>query len=123
MSSKKEDYTKSPALAFLTSAKQADTQKPETVKQDPAEPAPRTEHKAVNELSADEITKLIAAGALSPEEIASYIQRINPDKKSRRVQLVLKPYLYEQAKRKADSLHKSFNEFIESIIIDYLDRN
>lgn len=118
--SKQPDYKQSPALAFLSSAKQADTKEPETVKQDPA---PRAAHKAVNELSADEITKLIAAGALSPEEITSYIQRINPDKKSRRVQLVLKPYLYEQAKSKADSLHKSFNEFIECIIMDYLDRN
>lgn len=116
--SKKPNYKESPAVAFLTSTTQADTQEPTA----PA-PAPRAEHKAINELSADEITKLIAAGALSPEEITSYIQRINPDKKSRRVQLVLKPYLYEQAKSKADSLHKSFNEFIETIIIDYLDRN
>ena len=116
--SKKPNYKESPAVAFLTSAKQENTQEPAA----PA-PAPRAEHKAINELSADEITKLIAEGALTPEEITKYIQRINPDMKSRRVQLVLKPYLYEQAKSKADSLHKSFNEFIETIIIDYLDRN
>lgn len=118
--SKKIDYTKSPALAFISSAAQQEPEETEIIK---ADPAPSSKAKQVNELSADEITKLISAGELSPEQITQYIKQINPDKKSRRVQLVLKPYIYQQAKSKADTLHKSFNEFIETIIIDYLERN
>ena len=118
--SKQPDYKKSPALAFISSAQPAE-QVNDT--QEAAKAPELPKHKQVNELSAEEITALITAGKISPEEITKYIQKINPNTKSRRVQLVLKPHVYQQAKNKADELHKSFNEFIETLILDYLDRN
>lgn len=111
--SKKIDYTQSPALAFLS---EAQTEQPE---QQPRKEKTRSKVRFA-ELPIEEVTKLIEAGKMTPHEIADYMQSLKANTKSRRVQLVLRPNLYQQAKSKADEQHKSFNEFIEMILIEYL---
>lgn len=138
--SKKIDYTKSPALAFIsgeqeteqtTAAELPSSQDPSTEQAAPAAPKSakrgnsHTQSAKVryDEMPAEEVMKLIEAGKMTPQEIAGYMKTINAGTKNRRVQLVFRPNVYQQAKNKADELHKSFNEFIEMILLDYLNNN
>lgn len=50
------------------------------------------------------------------EDIA--LQILESKKRSKRVQLVLYPFLYEQAKKIADKKHISFNKLIELLLFD-----
>lgn len=135
--SKKIDYTKSPALAFISGAQETEqttaaelpsSQDPSTEQAAPAAPKSakrgnsHTQSAKVRfeELPIEEVTRLIEAGEMTPQQIADYMQTLKTGNKSRRVQLVLRPNIYQQAKNKADELHKSFNEFIEMILLDYL---
>ena len=85
--SKQPDYTKSPALNFITSAHAA-----EQVNDTQSERAPE-------------------GMKLNPEYIQKYIE-----KRTRRVQIVLQPSLYERAKAKAESCGKSFNDYIHELL-------
>lgn len=128
--SKKIDYTQSPALAFLSEAQAERTESPgpQEVQQEQEKEKPmkksRTSSKVrFAELPIEEVTRLIEAGKMSPQEIAEYMQSLKANTKSRRVQLVLRPNVYQQAKSKADEQHKSFNEFIEMILLEYLNKH
>ena len=134
--SKKIDYTKSPALAFISGAQETEqttaaelpsSQDPSTEQAAPAAPKSTkrgsTKKVRYDEMPAEEGMKLIEAGKMTPQEIAGYMKTINAGTKNRRVQLVFRPNVYQQAKNKADELHKSFNEFIEMILLDYLNNN
>ena len=48
---------------------------------------------------------------LNPEYIAKYIE-----KRTRRVQIILQPSLYERAKEKAKSSGVSFNDYIHALL-------
>jgi predicted DNA binding CopG/RHH family protein len=85
--SKKPDYTKSPALAFISSAQPAE--------QD----------------NTQEAAKAPEGMKLNPAYIEKYIE-----KRTRRVQIVLQPSLYERAKAKAESCGKSFNDYIHELL-------
>lgn len=84
----KPDYTNSPALHFLSSAEQATSQSRETERT----PAPE-------------------GMRLNPAYIEKYIE-----KRTRRVQIVLQPSLYDKAKERAASLDKSFNDYVHELI-------
>ena len=86
--SKQPDYKKSPALAFISSAQ-------------PAEQVNDTQ----------EAAKAPEGMKLNPEYIEKYIE-----KRTRRVQIVLQPSLYERAKAKAESCGKSFNDYIHELL-------
>ncbi len=93
MSNNKTDYTKSPALSFLSSAEQ-----------DPQE--------REREAAAPQNTDKAPEGMrLNPAYIEKYIE-----KRTRRVQIVLQPSLYDKAKERAAALDKSFNDYIHELI-------
>lgn len=83
----KQDYTKSPALNFLTAT-------------EPEQPA---------EIQSGD--KAPEGMKLNPAYIEKYIE-----KRTRRVQIVLQPSLYEKAKAKAEALDKSFNDYIHELL-------
>lgn len=85
--SKQPDYTKSPALNFISSVHPA-----EQVNDTQSERAPE-------------------GMKLNPAYIEKYIE-----KRTRRVQIVLQPSLYERAKAKAESCGKSFNDYIHELL-------
>lgn len=85
--SKKPDYTKSPALNFLTA-------------KEPEQPAEIQ--------SAD---KAPEGMRMNPAYIEKYIE-----KRTRRVQIIMQPSLYEKAKAKAEALDKSFNDYIHELL-------
>ena len=88
---KKIDYTKSPALAFIDTPSQEE----ETITAPAAETTKSPELKG---------------GKLSPT-------RFKPEeKRTKRVQLILRPSIYEKAKSRADSLSISFNEYVNALI-------
>lgn len=88
--SKKQDYTKSPALQFISAAEQ---------EQESKQPDTQSGGKAPEGMK------------LNPEYIEKYIE-----KRTRRVQIVLQPSLYERAKAKAESCGKSFNDYIHELL-------
>lgn len=85
--SKKIDYTQSPALAIINPAGAA------------PEPTP-----------ADDLTKPEGM-KLNPEYIEKYIE-----KKTKRIQLVFQPSIYEAAKDRAAELHTSLNDYLHRLI-------
>lgn len=86
--SKKPDYTQSPALAFISGAKPAEQVK-ETQSPEKAPEGMR----------------------LNPEYIEKYIE-----KRSKRVQIIMQPSLFEKAKAKAESRGISFNDYVHKLI-------
>lgn len=81
--SKKPDFTKSPALAFISSA---------------AEGAPESDNTP-------------RGMKLNPDYIEKYIE-----KRTKRVQIVMQPSLFDKAKAKADSRGTSLNDYIHKLI-------
>lgn len=84
--SKKPDFTKSPALAFISSAAEQ------------AEGAPESDNTP-------------RGMKLNPEYIEKYIE-----KRTKRVQIVMQPSLFDKAKAKADSRGTSLNDYIHKLI-------
>lgn len=87
----KTDYTASPALAFIKPAAEQEQEQEQATNA----PASLTSRKA-------------------PEGM-----KINPlyiEKRTRRVQLVLQPSLYEKAKAQADRLGISFNDYVHALL-------
>ena len=137
--SKKIDFTQSPALAFLSGAQteqaeeaaeltsyqeaQQEQKKEKPTKKSRIHSQAPSSKVRFAELPIEEVTRLIEAGKMTPQEIAEYMQSLKANTKSRRVQLVLRPNVYQQAKSKADEQHKSFNEFIEMILLEYLNKH
>lgn len=93
---KKIDYTKSPALAFIE---------------------PKAEQEQATETKQEPKTK--GGKGLRTITIPEGMT-LNPDmfieKRSKRVQIVLRPSVYDKAKAKADRLGISFNEYIHALI-------
>ena len=91
--SKKPDYTKSPALNFISAAADDLTEgaAPELT---PADGQPKPEGMKLN-----------------PEYIEKYIE-----KRTKRVQLVFQPSIYEAAKDRAAELHTSLNDYLHRLI-------
>lgn len=96
----KIDYGQSPALAFIKpQGEQGET----AAAEEPPAKAPKSK---------------------KPEKLRTIVipegMTITPDmfieKRSRRVQLVLRPSVYEKAKAKADSLGISFNDYVHALI-------
>lgn len=91
--SKKIDYTQSPALNFISTA--------------------------ADDLTGGAAPELTPAGEqskpegmkLNPEYIEKYIE-----KKTKRVQLVFQPSIYEAAKDRAAELHTSLNDYLHRLI-------
>lgn len=99
----KIDYGQSPALAFIKPQEEQGETAAETTEETPA--------KALKSKSKPEKLRTIVI----PEGMT-----ITPDmfieKRSRRVQLVLRPSVYDKAKAKADSLGISFNDYVHALI-------
>lgn len=57
-----------------------------------------------------------AEGKIAPAPEGYYINPLYIEAKSRRVQLLIKPSVYQKAKEKADAQGISFNELINSLL-------
>ena len=90
--SKKIDYTQSPALNFISAAEN------------------KTKGAAPELTPADDLTKPEGM-KLNPEYIEKYIE-----KRTKRVQLVFQPSIYEAAKERAAELHTSLNDYLHRLI-------
>lgn len=88
----KQDYKKSPALNFLSAAEHDQDQ---TQTQGGTQSEDRTPE----------------GMRLNPDYIEKYIE-----KRTKRVQIVVQPSLYDKAKAKADSLNKSFNDYVHGLL-------
>ena len=89
--SKKPDYTQSPALAFISAAGD-----PRTLE---------AEQDLTGEQNKPEGMKL------NPEYIEKYVE-----KRTKRVQLVFQPSIYEAAKDRAAELNTSLNDYLHRLI-------
>lgn len=66
-----------------------------------------------------ENNKLVSSKTAAPDGY-----KVNPlyiEKRSKRIQLVMQPSIYERAKEKAEQNGKSFNDYVHSLIESDLD--
>lgn len=110
----KKSFTNNPALQFITI--------PEETEQDTA-PAPAPEGKKpkqeLDQSRLDELREIIPEGFKVPEgyKLTPIIER-----RTKRIQLVLKPSIYEKLKAAADKAGISFNEYATQALIEKMEK-
>lgn len=111
MGTKKIDFKANPALSFITAPE------PEESAEQAQEPPKVSAPVQKTDESAQESTKANAPVPNSNTPPAGY--KMNPmyvETKSRRLQLVLQPSLYERVKKAAQNSDLSVNEYVHQIL-------